>query len=110
MRGKRSAQSSVIGVRAQLREYSRRTRRPDDAQCLLLVCIGLEARLLLCFSAKANASDDQEIELSSLFCARCCERNKEEGLVRGRHQRLGAPGLSFSGMFVRGVQAVQTQG
>ena len=47
MGGKRSAQSSVISVRAQLREYSRRTRRADDEHCLVLVWIGLEARPLL---------------------------------------------------------------
>ena len=37
--------SSVIGVRAQLREYydSRRTRRADDEHCLLLLWIGPEA-------------------------------------------------------------------
>ena len=46
MEGKRSAQSSVISVRLQPREYSRRTRRADDEHCLLLVWIGLEARLV----------------------------------------------------------------
>ena len=50
MRVKRSAQSSVISVRAQLREYGRRTRRANDENCLLLEWIGLEARLLLWFS------------------------------------------------------------
>ena len=49
MGGKRSAQSSVISVRAQLREWSTRTRRADDEHCLLLVWIALEARLLLWF-------------------------------------------------------------
>ena len=39
----------VIGVRAQLREYSRRIRRADGEHCLLLVWIALEARLLLWF-------------------------------------------------------------
>ena len=33
-------------------EYSRRTRRADDEHCPLLVLIGLEARLLLCFLRK----------------------------------------------------------
>ena len=61
MRGKPSAKSSVIGVRAQLREYSKDTRRADDEHCLLLVWIGLEARLLLWFSAKANVCDGDEM-------------------------------------------------
>ena len=50
MRGKGSARSSVISVCAQLSEYTRRTHQADDEHCLLLVWIGLEARLLLSLS------------------------------------------------------------
>ena len=31
----------------------------------------VEARLLLCFSGKANASDGEEMELSSFLCSHC---------------------------------------
>ena len=62
MGGKRSAQSSrLLSLSVHSRASSRRTRRADDEHCLLLVWIGLEARLLLYFSAKANVSDSEEM-------------------------------------------------
>ena len=94
MRSKRSARLSVISIRSQLREYSRRTRRADGEHCLLLVWIGLQAKLLLCSSATFNTGDSEEMALSTLLCAHCCyEWNNEDGLA-------GTPDLSLSGMLV----------
>ena len=109
---RRSVRSSVISVRAQLREYSRPTRQADGEHCLRLVWIGLEARLLLWFSGRPTLATARRWSflLCSVHTAAGNGTRKHGWPVRGRRQRSGAPDLRFSGMFVRGVQAVQTQG